>query len=265
MIKKITIFALIAFSMSSYAQESTELDQENLYEKELKTTSPSLLNQEIQESDRETPRENLKSLVELQKLAPFEDVAVIQKRFLPKTERFEFFPNIGFIANNAFFLSSYFQGRFGYAFSEKWAIEAIAAIFTDSKYKVTKDIEGKQVKTENLIIPESYYGLDIRWTPFYGKMGFFTDSIIPFDMYFSLGAGVTGTNEDTNPFTIHAGTGQIYAIKKWMAFRWDLSMYYYTSETQVGIQTGQPKREDTFTDIQISIGMSFFFPEASYR
>lgn len=264
MINKMTFITIAFLSTFAFGQNSSDSDQESLYEKEIQNSSSGLLNKEIQESEREIPRESLKSLVELQKLAPFEDVAVIQKRFLPKTERFEFYPNIGFIANNAFFLSSYFQGRFGYAFTEKWAVEAIAAIFADSKYKVTKDLEGKQVKTENLIIPENYFGLDIRWTPFYGKMGFFTDSIIPFDMYFSLGAGVTGTSEES-PFTIHIGTGQIYAIKKWMAFRWDLSMYYYTSETRVGVTAGQPAREDTFNDIQISIGMSFFFPEASYR
>lgn len=264
--KKVIIAVCIFLTPHLFAQEAAELDQENLYENELKKTPPaSLLNQEIEESDRQVPRPSIKTMTELDRLVPFEDVAVIQKRFLPKTQRFEFFPNVGFIANNAFFLSAYFQARLGYAFTEKWAVEAIGAIFTDSNYKVTKDLKDKLVKTENLIVPDSYYGLDVRWTPFYGKMGYFTNTIIPFDMYFSLGAGITNTSQSTSPFTVHAGTGQIYALKKWMAFRWDLSLYYYNSETEVGVVSGSPKRNDTFTDIQMSLGMSFFFPEASYR
>lgn len=251
---------LVFFLAFSSRAEDVGNQSESIYDTEIRSVEKK--NERPSSVD---PDLEIQNISHLDKLVLFQDIAVLQKRYLPKTERFEFFPNFGIIANNAFFLNSYFQGRLGYAFTEKWAVELIASMFMDSKYKVTQNLEKKSVKTQNLILPEKYYGLDVRWTPLYGKMGFFSRSIIPFDMYFSLGAGLTSTNESSTPFTVHVGTGQIYAIKKWMAFRWDLSLYHYTSQTQVGVVAGQPKREDTFNDFQLSVGMSFFFPEASYR
>ena len=82
-------------------------------------------------------------------------------------------------------------------------------------------------------------------------------------MYFSLGAGIMDTNQEESPMAIHLGTGQIFGINKWMAFRWDLSTYMYTSE--VAKSNGTGKNTDSFTDVQLSLGMSFFFPDATYR
>lgn len=211
--------------------------------------------------------EKLKSISELDKLTPFNDVAVIQKRFLPKSKRFEFNPNVGLITNNAFFQTLYAQARLAYAITEKWAIEATVASFFDSEYKVTKDLHDQVgVDTKSLLLPEMYYGADIRWSPIYGKMGSFSEGIIPFDMYFSLGAGIMDTNQTDSPMAIHLGTGQIFGINKWMAFRWDLSGYFYSSDVEpAGNAGGAQKNSQSFTDVQLSLGMSFFFPDATYR
>ncbi len=209
--------------------------------------------------------EEIKSITDLDQLTPFNDIAVIQKRFLPKSGRFELNPNLGLITNNAFFMTTYFQTRLAYSFTEKWAIEAQAAIFMDSEQKVTKDLESEaEVSTKSLLLPEMYYGASIRWSPIYGKMGAFSDGIIPFDMYFSLGGGIMDTNQEDSPFALHAGTGQIFAISKGVAFRWDLSGYFYSSQVAKA-GTGGGTNSQSFTDIQLSLGMSFFFPDATYR
>jgi outer membrane beta-barrel protein len=206
-----------------------------------------------------------KSISELDKLTPFNDIAVIQKRFLPKSQRFEINPNLGLVTNNAFFMTTYFQTRVAYAFTEKLALELTGAYFMDQKYKVTKDLAGKAgVATKSLLLPEMYYGADVRWSPIYGKMGAFSEGIVPFDMYFSGGGGIMKTNQDSTPFAMHAGTGQIFALNKRMAFRWDLSMYFYsTSVAAAG--TGGTASSQSFTDVQLSLGLSFFFPDATYR
>lgn len=265
------LFSQVAVVSITFAQEEGSdsiSETESLYEQEIKKKNtieqPSAPVSEpaAEESQR------IKNISDLESLAPFDDIAVIQKRYLPKTNRFEFFPNIGLVTNNAFFFNGLAQVRLGYAFSEQWALEAMYAVFFDREYDVTKDLKKDplRVSTASLILPDSYYGLDVRWTPIYGKMGFFNKNIIPFDMYFSLGGGVTDTNQNTNPFTVHVGTGQIFALKKWWAFRWDLSMYFYESEAKLRTTGGQDLvRSDSFNDIELTVGMSFFFPEASYR
>ncbi len=263
------LFSIFLISLIQAPQVFAQSEEESLYRNEadaLMDNRTQRRSSPTQNLNQATPSaaEKIESLSDLDRLTPFSDVAVIQKRFLPKSNRFEFNPNFGLITNNAFFMTTFAQGRLAYAFTEKWAVEFTLAMFMDMEYKVTKDLENEaEVATRSLLLPESYYGADIRWSPIYGKMGAFKEGIVPFDMYFSIGGGIMSTNQDTTPFALHAGTGQIFAINKWMAFRWDLSGYFYS--TDVTSASGTGKNTQTFTDIHLAVGMSFFFPDATYR
>lgn len=284
----IIIGSLQAFTMNGFAQDemsgdtgsdtsepadtnydSTPAPEESMYKNEadalMENKVPSQRKKEVYNKDTaDSSDEKMKSVSDLDRLTPFNDIAVIQKRFLPKSQRFEFNPNIGLVTNNAFFMTTYVQARLAYAFTEKLAMEFTYAMFMDQKYKVTEDLKNDaQVDTKSLLLPDSYYGADLRWSPIYGKMGMFSDGIVPFDMYFSAGGGIMSTNQSTTPFAMHGGTGQIFAISKGMAFRWDLSMYFYT--TNVAKASGTGENSQSFTDVQLSLGMSFFFPDATYR
>jgi outer membrane beta-barrel protein len=199
----------------------------------------------------------------LGKLAPFSDIAVISKRYLPKTHRFEFFPNFGLIMNDAFFTDVVLGGRLGFYFNENWGIEASGMSISTSQKGVTNELQanppnGYGVVTTSLSTPTSYFGADIKWDPIYGKVAFMNNSIVPFDFYFSLGGGVTGTNQGSSAGTGHIGTGQIFAITKWMAGRWDISWYGYSGQSSAG-------GSSFFSNIHATIGVSFFFPGAEYR
>ncbi len=205
------------------------------------------------------PLPEVKDVSGLGRLSQFEDIAVIQKRYLPKTSRFELYPNLGFIINDAFFNNTVASGRLGFYFSESISLELNAMILGTSERSVTTDLnERRGVTTRSLVTPQSYYGADIKWSPIYGKTGLFNTSIIPFDLYFSLGGGQTKTNQGQNATTIHLGTGQTYAWSKWAAFRWDLSWYWYKAQATTGAA-------GSFTNIYAMVGVSFFIPEARYR
>jgi hypothetical protein len=55
----------------------------------------------------------------LARLTSFKDVAILQKRYLPKTNRFQF--NLGFntITNNAWFITSGYDARLSFFFNER--------------------------------------------------------------------------------------------------------------------------------------------------
>lgn len=201
-----------------------------------------------------------KQLSDLGRLAPFNDVAVIQRRFLPKTKRFEFYPAVGNVINDVFFLNPILSGRLSYSFTEKYALEAAAFGSTKAEREVVRDLKSRGVLTEGFVFPQSYYGLDLKWTPIYGKMGFLSKSIVPFDQYFLLGGGVTNTNQRTSPTTVHLGSGQTYALSKWLAARWDVSFYWYSSKSTVGSGS-----VGNYMNIHLTLGLSFFFPGATYR
>lgn len=194
-------------------------------------------------------------------LAEFKDIAVINKRYLPKTGRVELSPSFGLILNDAFFNDFAFSGRAAFYFTEKYGLEVTGIGLSTQNKGVTDGLaQERNVNTESLATPKSYYGAAFKWAPVYGKMGFLNKSIVPFDTYFLVGGGITQTNQGTSPPTLHLGTGQIYAIRKWMAARWDFTWLGYNSETKVAGRSG-----GFFSNLYITIGVSFFIPEAKYR
>lgn len=207
----------------------------------------------------------MKGVSDLANLAEFKDIAVIQKRFLPKTGRFEAFGGLNGILNDKFFVNFGINGRLAYFFNERWAIEASAMALATGEKGVTRDLrERRGVVTSNFVSPTSYYGVDVKWMPVYGKMSFINRKITPFDLYFSAGAGVTNTKTEfttgSSP-TIHFGTGQIFALSKSMAVRWDFSWNFYSATSgPAGAQVAS-----TYNNLFLTVGASFFFPEATYR
>lgn len=204
----------------------------------------------------------------LGRLAPFSEIAVLQKRYLPRTGRFELNPSFTTITNDPFFSSTGWGMRLGYNFTEAWGIEGSYMAISTSKRQVTKSLEERTVKTSTLVSPENYSGLDLKWSPSYGKMAYMNSSIVPFDLYFSMGLGTTRTNQDESASTLHLGTGQTFAITKAFAFRWDFSANIYTASALVETSAGSgvyEEKKQNFNNLFLTVGMSWFFPEASYR
>ena len=74
-------------------------------------------------------------------------------------------------------------------------LDAVALVVGTGEKSVTKNLREKRgVLTTNFVSPQSYYGVDFKWTPVYGKMTYLNRKITPFDLYFSSGAGITNTN-----------------------------------------------------------------------
>jgi outer membrane beta-barrel protein len=200
-------------------------------------------------------------LAGLGNLAPFSDIAVISKRFLPKTHRFEFFPNFGLVVNDAFFSDIVFGARLAYSFTETLGVEVNGMSISASNKSVTTELQALNppVLTAAIASPTSFYGIDFKWSPIYGKMSFMNRTIVPFDTYFSAGGGMTGTNQGTSAASIHVGVGQLFAVSKWLAARWDISYYGFNTTSTVNNSAG------FFNTFDATIGMSFFFPGATYR
>lgn len=195
----------------------------------------------------------------LGKLAPFGEISVIQKRFLPKTGRFQLFGGGTILTNNPFFNTAGVVAKAGYFLTETWGVEFNYFNLSTSERTTTQELRDIQgVSTENLVYPKSFLGADIVYAPIYGKIAWFNEKIIPFDLYFSLGYGTTATQAGENAGTIHLATGQIFALSKAIAVRWDFSWNFFNAK-------GIDGATNSFNNLFLTVGMSWFFPEASYR
>ncbi|MEQ1723471.1 MAG: outer membrane beta-barrel domain-containing protein, partial [Pseudobdellovibrio sp.] len=158
-------------------------------------------------------------------LAPFSDVSVIQKKYQPKTERFQLYMAGGLTTNSPWFLNLGAKVNLGYYFSESFGVELSGVFLSNSESQAAKEIRtNNNLQPDKFVVTKYNIGVDLLWSPIYGKVANLDNEIIPFDMYFAFGGGTSATNSQENSVpTFHVGTGQIFALSKSMAFRWDYS------------------------------------------
>ena len=135
--------------------------------------------------------------------------------------------------------------------------------------QVSKEIRANNsLQPEKFVNTQNYVGADVVWTPIYGKISLLNERIIPFDMYFSGGGGSSSTNSQEGSVpTFHIGTGQIFAISKAFAFRWDYSWSFFQATPFIanGSASSSQPQKNSYNDLILTAGFSFFFPEAKYR
>ncbi len=241
-------------TITETADPTSEVDQiaAEIEKKSLKT-EPAVNTSTIEKEEK------LEDFSGLGKLAPFQEVSVLQKRFQPKSGRFQFFGGLTNVVNDPWFMGIGLDARLAYHFTEAWAIELGGNALSNSERQSVKDLsEEHGVRTDSIVTSKGYVGAAAVWTPIYGKMGMFNRRIIPFDMYFQLGGGQTQIENGSGGSTIHFGTGQIFALSKGMGFRWDFTWNSYNA-------TPTGKSSQNFNNLLLTFGASFFFPEASYR
>lgn len=276
----ILIIGLQGHSVSSLAQDLDDLEiisVENLYkemppaqvEAAKNKISLPLSQEEIKEqhdvkNNIEVRKSQIKSLTDLNKLAPFSNVSTIQKKYLPKTERFQFFAAGGLMTNSPWFLNLGAKLNLAYHFSESFGVEATGMLFTNTESEAAKEIRSNNsLQPDKFVITQNTLSLDLLWSPIYGKIADLNDTIIPFDMYFSFGGGISSTNSQEGSVpTFHIGTGQIFALSKSIGFRWDYSWNMYQA-TPVAVSSTPSK--SNYNDLIFTAGISFFFPEATNR
>jgi outer membrane beta-barrel protein len=204
-------------------------------------------------------------------------VAVIQKRYLPKTERWETNINAATNINDSFFSAYGLGGGLTYNFNEKFGAELLVKWFSVSNSRASDQLLEKGVVTNGMVVTELFYGLDFRWTPIYGKYSYFDKKIIPFDHYFSLGIGQSQLDAGSSgagnikvealddPITLRVAMGEVFALTKWMAFRWDIAWHFMKPSVRTTDGSTVTESDDVQNNLFLNVGLSFYFPEAKYR
>lgn len=263
-------FCLLLWTYNSFAEEDSDLQELNIIELEIEKGQQKKVEEKkpLSEKNSNDANKNM-DYSGLGNLSPFSEISVIQKRYLPKTYRVQLFGGMSMITNDPFFTTTGWTGRVSFFLSEDWGIEGSYMSLGTSDREATKDLRTIQnVKTDGLVYPKSYSGLDLVWVPIYGKMTYFNKKIVPFDLYFSLGYGTTETKANDKVGTWHIGTGQIFALSKAFALRWDFSWNSYSAkgiESYSTSGTEDSNTYSTFNNLFINLGASFFIPEAKYR
>ena len=199
-----------------------------------------------------------KKLSDLSELDPFSDVSVIQRRFMPKTGRFNMGLSVTSILSNEFFLNVGLTGNATYHFLEKHGLELSGFYVYEFLRGINRkfnEVMGIKASTNAFT---SHIGLlfSYKWIPIYGKMALFDDKMSAFDFFFQFGGGVLrGKIRDAYEWA-PTGTfklGQIFAVTRDFAIMWDASVLL--TYVQAGLEH----------EIMFSVGVSWYFPSAGQR
>ena len=226
----------------------------------------------------------IKNLSDLQQLTPYESVSVIQKRYLPKTFRGEFNLSVSSVINHTYFYLGGLSAKTGFFFREDHGLglEGFALLPSINK-RVTNDMIGppNHILPYTEVFSQLYGGLYYKWSPVFGKFSVLNKKIIYFDMYLTFGSGVSrvvsGLDEEdqklfketvTIPQLVRnwfpsasLSVGQIFAFSQDWAFNWELKWFY----TYAIVQYRNKKSPYTPVDMNLSLGINYYFPEAGYR
>ncbi len=269
--KIILTIAIMSFGMlqvlalSSHAEaDSTGAFSEptneelDVIEAELERSAPKHKRNRIEEG-RSAERKDVETDISvLSKLQPFNEISVIQKRYLPKTGRFQLAGALTWVTNDPFFNTYGGSLHFGYFFTELWGVEIDYMSLSSTPTKATNELLQIQgVGTENLVYPKTYLGLNCILAPIYGKMTWLNNRIVPYDFFFTFGGGNLATQAE-NVGALHIGAGQLFSISKRYAFRWDFGWNFFKA-------TGIDNSKGSFNSLYLNMGFSVFFPEAKYR
>lgn len=265
--KILITFILTSLLAAPAWSQNSDVEELNLIQMELDKGSPSIPDED-ESSDSQTTRsspadtQNSRGEMtyeELSRLSDFKQVSVIQRRYLPRTGRFQAYIGPAMTLNDPWFNVLGASVKLGYNFTEAWGIEGNYSFMSTDKTMALKELSKENnITTENFVYVKNYYTLGINWTPLYGKMTWLNEKIVYYDIYFSAGFGATEIQTGDKQDTFNIGAGQIFSISKAYAFRWDLSWNFFEAK-QVDASQG------TYNNVIISAGFSFFFPEANYR
>lgn len=215
------------------------------------------------EEQEDQEAEEVENLRELEK---FEDIAVIQKKYLDKSGRFELWGAASLALNSQFYDFVGLNLALTYHFNESWGVEVEGLLLTDLEKNLTASLEEDQnIVTRSIIVPSYYVGAHLRWSPIYGKISLREQTINPFEMYFTLGGGLSGTDDGQSVMTVHAGTGQIYPITKNTTFRWALSYNFFQANARGDLQGSVSGAKVNTGFLYLSAGVSVFFPFSKTR
>ena len=207
----------------------------------------------------------------LNRLSDFEDIVVIQRRFLQKTGRFELSLSSPLFFSSEFFFKLGLGTNVSFYFLEKHGFELKGFYLFPVNRKVSRDMF-KELRIDTDVKGLStigFAGLLYKWTPIYGKMAWINKKIVPFDFSLFLGGGMSqlqrcrGIIKNCERWaepTLALGFGQSYALSRNLALRVDMGFHYYGGLFSTNIPSGEH-----YWDTYMNLGVNFYFPKRILR
>jgi outer membrane beta-barrel protein len=180
-------------------------------------------------------------------------VRVVQQRPVLKSGRFELLGGAGIVANDQMY-DHWFATVTGRVHVSEWI--SIGATY-NKYFSEVSDLQ-RTVANDFEVFPELsayrwYAGGDVTFVAIDGKFVFFDDVIAYWDIYASIGGGVTVTSRSDDPKpTGMIGVGWRLFLSDWLTFTTELRDYMFFEKFNAG--------NEFVNNVVGQIGLSIFIP-----
>lgn len=162
-------------------------------------------------------------------------VRVVQQRPVLKSGRFELFVGAGLVANDSMYDHWLATGTGRVHVSEWISIGATYAKFFSEESALQDTIAKDYEVFPELSATRWYAGGDVTFVAVDGKFTFFDSAIAYWDIYASIGGGVTVTSRSDSPKpTGMVGVGWRLFLADWLTFSVELRDYIFIEQFNAG-------------------------------
>jgi outer membrane beta-barrel protein len=162
-------------------------------------------------------------------------VRVVQQRPVLKSGRFELFAGAGIVANDTMY-DHWLATATGRVHVSEWiSIGATYSKFFSDKSELQQTIAVDYEVFPELSATRWYAGGDVTFVAVDGKFTFFDSAIAYWDIYASIGGGVTVTSRSDSPKpTGMVGIGWRLFLADWLTFSVELRDYIFVEQFNAG-------------------------------
>lgn len=259
------MFLFVALiSIVSHAQDTSLIEPPEVEDSEVQSLDEALNREDVNsraviEKPQNVDLKQRVSYEEVRNNTPYEDLAVIQKIYMPKTKRFSGYLGLGLIPNDVFYRTGSLTAKLGYYFTEKYGLELHYSQFSSSESSEIKNLSTRQQLTvENLVTMKSFYGAQLYFNSMYGKLALLNRNIVPFELYQVIGIGQVQTSQKRSEMAFNVGFGQIFNMSRNYGIRWGLDLMFFTGKDEFGNST-------QFNYYFLNFGWTGIFPGVATR
>ncbi|MCC2678067.1 MAG: hypothetical protein K0R29_643 [Pseudobdellovibrio sp.] len=189
----------------------------------------------------------------------YNDYSIVQRNYMPKSNRTQLKLGLSSVTNDVFYSNIGLGLGVAYYFNETWGAGITGTYLNSSRNSYAQNIRDVQlVNIENLVTLKNTYGINVLFTPVYGKWSLLNKKVIPFELYMQGGVSQITNQSNAVSTAMTVGLGQLISLTRSSALDINLNWYFYTTKNI-------NNQDQSNNSMLLTVAYCMFWPKPTYR
>lgn len=242
---------------SNTVKEIDELLQQNASEDGPAESSNEVISKPL--TQKELKKLNISDYSKVISQESYNDYSIVQRNYMPKSNRTQFKLGLSSVTNDVFYSNIGLGFGAAYFFNETWGAGITGTYLNSSRNSYAQNIRDVQlVNIENLVTLKNTYGVNVLFTPIYGKWSLLNKKVIPFELYFQGGLSQITNQASAVSTAATVGLGQLISLSRSSALDINLDWYFYSTKNI-------NNQDQSNNSMLLTVAYCWFWPKPTYR